>query len=134
MRQVAAFPYRRSEGANGSIELLLVTSGSGRWIIPKGDIDHGMAPHRAAEKEAFEEGGVRGKIGEIPIGTFCHRKKQNGAAILTEVEVFALHVQEELPRWPEDDRRDRRWLALADAAREVKEPGLEAIISSFEPD
>ena len=65
MRQAAAFPYRLVEGSNGSsgsIELLLVTTGSGRWIIPKGDVDHGMAPHLAAEKEAFEEGGVRGRI------------------------------------------------------------------------
>ena len=49
MRQVAAFPYRSVEG---SLELLLVTSSNGRWIIPKGDVDEGMAPHLAAEKEA----------------------------------------------------------------------------------
>src|SRR5688572_10545365 len=136
MRQTAALPYRRVESLNGSgraIELLLVTSGSGRWIIPKGDVDHGMAPHLAAEKEAFEEGGVRGRISSRSIGSFCHRKRQSGAAIPTQVDVYPLEVREELPRWPEDDRRDRCWLPLHEAANKVEEPELSAIIRRFRP-
>lgn len=132
MRQTAAFPYRRVAGSSGSVELLLVTSGSGRWIIPKGDTD-GMPPHLAAEKEAFEEGGVRGRIADQPIGSFCTCKKESGASIPIEVEVYALEVREELERWPEDDRRDRRWLPLKDAADMVDEPELGAIISRFRP-
>ena len=133
MRQVAAFPYRHASGSAGAIEVLLVTSSSDSWIIPKGDIDGGMAPHRAAEKEAFEEGGVRGQIGDQPIGTFRTRKKQDGAAIPTEVDVFPLEVTEELERWPEMEQRERRWLALDEAAETVREPGLREIISAFRP-
>lgn len=134
MRQVAAFPFRLTGSTSGPIEVLLVTSiQSKRWIIPKGDIDNGMAPHLAAEKEAFEEGGVRGRISSESIGCFCHQKKLDGALILTEVDVFPLEVHTELERWPEDDRRQRRWLALHDAAQQVEEPELGAIISRFRP-
>ena len=132
MRQAAAFPYRRS-GDSSDLELLLVTTGSDRWIIPKGDIDEGMAAHEAAEKEAFEEGGVRGEIRDEPIGSFCFRKEENGAAISTDVDVFPLKVSEELPEWPERGRRDRRWMRLPEAADAVEEPKLRAIIASFEP-
>jgi 8-oxo-dGTP pyrophosphatase MutT (NUDIX family) len=136
MRQTAAFPYRLVEGPNGSsgsIELLLVTTGSGRWIIPKGDVDLGMAPHLAAEKEAFEEGGVRGRISATSIGSFRHRKNQNGASIPTQVDVYPLEVWEKLEHWPEDDHRDRCWLPLHEAANKVELPELGAIISRFRP-
>lgn len=132
MRQAAAFPYRLVDGAPGSVEMLLVTSGSGRWIIPKGDTD-GMPAHLAAEKEAFEEGGVKGRILDQAIGSFSFRKKEDGVNQPVRVEVYPLEVRVELDRWPEDDRRQRCWLSLHDAARKVDEPELGAIISRFRP-
>jgi 8-oxo-dGTP pyrophosphatase MutT (NUDIX family) len=129
--QVAAIPYRCADG--GATELLLVNSSSGRWIIPKGDVDGGMAPHLAAEKEAFEEGGVRGRIGSTSIGTFRTFKMKNGAATPVEVSVYPLAVTEELDRWPEANRRERRWLPAKDAAAMVCEADLAAILSSFRP-
>lgn len=128
MRQVAAFPYRV---ASGFVEVLLVTSSSNRWIIPKGDVDGGMAPHLAAEKEAFEEGGVRGRIGKQSIGSFATCKEQEGAIIPLDVEVFPLEVDEELDDWPEMETRKRRWLRLNQAAGLVEDQGLAAIIGSF---
>jgi ADP-ribose pyrophosphatase YjhB (NUDIX family) len=133
MRQVAALPYRHVDGFARRIEVLLVTNSSNRWIIPKGDIDGGMAPHRAAEKEAFEEGGVRGHISDQRIGTFRTRKRLYGVAIPTRVDVFPLEVTEELQRWPEMEQRERRWLALDEAAETVREPELREIISAFRP-
>ena len=130
--QVAAIPYRCADGS-GAVELLLVNSSSGRWIIPKGDVDGGMAPHLAAEKEAFEEGGVRGRIGTKSIGTFRTLKKQAGAAIPVEVSVYPLAVTEELHRWPEMDKRERRWLPAEVAAATVCEEDLAALLRSFRP-
>ena len=111
--------------------MLLVTSSNGRWIIPKGDVDDGMEPHAAAEKEAFEEGGVRGRIDKQSIGAFRTCKYQHGAAILTEVDVFPLEVTGELDNWPEMDTRERRWLAANEAAEAVEEPELASILRSF---
>lgn len=133
MRQAAALPYRHADGPDGTVEVLLVTSSSQRWIIPKGDIDAGMEPHLAAEKEAFEEGGVRGSISDRSIGIFHTCKQQDGAAVQAEVEVFPLKVGEELERWPEMAQRQRRWLPVSEAALAMEEPELQAIISSFRP-
>ena len=133
MRQVAALPYRHIKGLAGQVEVLLVTSSARRWIIPKGDVDGGMAPHLAAAKEAFEEGGVRGRIDDQSIGTFRSRKEQDGAEIPLDIDVFPLAVTEQLDRWPEMGQRERRWLTAADAADEIDEPGLGEIIRSFRP-
>lgn len=132
MRQAAAFPYRFIKGTD-RLEALLVTSSAKRWIIPKGDIDDGIEPHRAAEKEAFEEGGVRGRIDSRSIGAFCSCKDRDGASIPVEIEVFPLEVTDELDRWPEMEQRQRRWLPLGEAADVVDEPELAAIIRKFLP-
>ncbi|WP_375337303.1 NUDIX domain-containing protein [Rhizobium binae] len=44
------------------MEVLLITSHeSGPWTIPKGWPITQLAPHQVAEREAWEEAGVRGK-------------------------------------------------------------------------
>lgn len=126
-------PYRLAAGSGGSLELLLVTSSNGRWIIPKGDVEEGMAPHLAAEIEAFEEGGVRGRIASRRIGVFRTCKQQNGASIPVDVEAFPLEVTEELDRWPEMGQRRRRWCSRSTAGDLVREPELQSIIRSFSP-
>src|SRR5262249_32651877 len=60
LHQAGAIPYAI---VDGEVRVLLVTSrGSGRWLIPKGNIDPGLTPAEAAAKEAYEEGGIRGRI------------------------------------------------------------------------
>ena len=59
MRQIAALPY--TTHADGSMQILLITSrDTRRWVIPKGNRIKGLAGHRAAELEAFEEAGIHG--------------------------------------------------------------------------
>lgn len=128
-------PYRRAgPGAVSAIEVLLVTSyRSRRWIIPKGNVDGGMPPHLAAAKEAEEEGGVRGRIGERPIGSYCYGKERDGSVCHLDVDVFPMEVLEELSQWPEMNFRERRWLPADDAADTVSEPDLATIIRSLRP-
>src|ERR1700733_306936 len=58
--QVAAVCYRRQ---GESIEFLLVnTNGGGKWTFPKGAPEPLMSHSQAAEREAWEEAGVRGHI------------------------------------------------------------------------
>jgi hypothetical protein len=90
-----------------------------------------MEPHLAAEQEAFEEAGVRGRIERRSIGSFCSCKKQGGAAIPKEVDVFPLEVTEELDSWPAMEQRERRWLPISEAIDAVGEPELKAFIRSF---
>ena len=56
--QVAALPWRRN--AEGRVEILMATSrDTGRWVTPKGWPMANKAPHEVAEREAFEEAGIK---------------------------------------------------------------------------
>src|SRR5687768_8351167 len=118
MRQIAALPYRTEGSAiDAPVRVLLVTSrGTGRWVIPKGNVAAGLAPHVAAASEAEEEAGVVGAACPTPIGSYRYRKRRgNGASLMADVEVFPLAVTSELSRWKEQHQRERRWFTLAQA-------------------
>src|ERR1700733_14836288 len=73
--QYGALPYRFTQMA--ALEILIVTTRqSRRWIVPKGWPIKRLTPSKSAAREAFEEAGVRGKIGARPIGHFRYRKRQ----------------------------------------------------------
>src|SRR5882724_7064725 len=70
--QVAAVCFRaRSSG----IEFLLVQTGKGRWIFPKGGAEPGLTHAQAAALEAFEEAGVHGRMEEALFTRYVQRKK-----------------------------------------------------------
>ncbi len=117
------------------MRVLLVTSrGTGRWVIPKGNVAAGVLPHNAAASEAEEEAGVVGAACPTPIGSYRYRKRRsNGASLMADVEVFPLAVTAELKRWKEQGQRERRWFTLAEAADLVDEPDLRELIRSFGP-
>jgi hypothetical protein len=127
-------PYR-TEGSpvDGGVRVLLVTSRTTRrWVIPKGNIGTGMAPHAAAAQEAEEEAGVRGAICPTALGSYRYRKRRgSGASLMVDVDVFPLAVTNELDRWKEQGERERRWFSLADAADAVEESDLRELIRSF---
>jgi 8-oxo-dGTP pyrophosphatase MutT (NUDIX family) len=58
-RRAAALCLRRKRGR---LQLLLVTTRSGRPTLPKGRVESGEAPAEAALREAGEEAGVRGVV------------------------------------------------------------------------
>lgn len=92
--QYAALPYRFT--ADAALEILLVTTRrSKRWIIPKGWPIKGLTSAKSAAREAFEEAGVRGKIGAKSVGLFKYNKllDEHGFEVSCEVKVFPLLVK-----------------------------------------
>lgn len=66
--QVAALCHRE---VNGERQVLLITSRKAkRWIIPKGWPMAGLSARKSALREAYEEAGIRGKVGKNPIGEY----------------------------------------------------------------
>src|SRR3546814_7585286 len=110
MRQSAALPY--ATGPDGSMRILLITSrDTRRWVIPKGNRIKGMAGHRAAELEAYEEAGIHGIACPAPLGRYRYdKKRRRGDTNAATVEVFPLAVPGQLPQWPEQGQRELRWL------------------------
>jgi 8-oxo-dGTP pyrophosphatase MutT (NUDIX family) len=92
--QYGALPYRFTPDAALEI-LLLTTRGTRRWLIPKGWPIKGLRPAKSAAREAYEEAGVRGRVGLKAIGVFAHDKKldSNERQMTFDVRVFPLHVK-----------------------------------------
>ncbi|WP_298397784.1 DUF47 family protein [Sphingobium sp.] len=131
MRQIAALPY--STAADGSMQILLITSrDTRRWVIPKGNRIKGLAGHRAAELEAYEEAGIHGIACPAPLGRYVYdKRKRKGGSREATVEVFPLAVTGHLTQWPEQGQRELRWFPVAEAAGAVDEPDLKSIIAAF---
>jgi 8-oxo-dGTP pyrophosphatase MutT (NUDIX family) len=130
--QYAALPYRFSKTA--ALEILLVTTRrSKRWIIPKGWPIKGLRPAKSAAREAFEEAGVRGKVGTKSIGVFTYDKMldEDGIPVNCEVKVFPLLVKRQSEAWPEIEQRLAQWVEPSRAISLIREPELKALVAAF---
>jgi 8-oxo-dGTP pyrophosphatase MutT (NUDIX family) len=127
-----ALPYRFSRDA--ALEILLVTTRQSRqWIIPKGWPIKGLRPAKSAAREAFEEAGVRGRVGAKSIGLFSYKKMLdgNGVGVNCEVRVFPLLVKRQSETWPEIEQRVVQWVAPDRALTLIKDPGLKVLVAAF---
>ena len=114
----------------GQIEVLLITSrDTRRWIIPKGWPMDGRQPHEAAEIEAWEEAGVKGKISAQALGQFTYDKHYPAKPTQRcEVTVYPLRVARLEAKFPEQKERRRKWFSARKAARAVAEAELAEMI------
>jgi 8-oxo-dGTP pyrophosphatase MutT (NUDIX family) len=131
LRQAGAIPFRH--GTQG-LEVLLITSrDTGRWVIPRGGIEKDLTAVQTAEREAYEEAGVKGTVSATPLGTFTYNKRlRNGAFNPATVEVYAMCVEKELKKWPEQAERRLKWMSVPEAARSVEEQGMAALLLRFQ--
>ena len=123
--QVSAICYRWRDG---SVEFLLVnTNGGGKWTFPKGAPERSLSHSQAAEREAWEEAGVRGHIEPRHFHLYLHSKgvfwKPPGVREFV-VKAFLMEVEEAVA--PPEPLRNPTWFAPAEAkkilakGREVK--------------
>ena len=128
-RQYGALCYRR--GAQG-LEILLITSRrSGQWLAPKGGIVPGLTARESAAREAWEEAGVRGVIGDVEIGRYVHVKSGRNRGGPYLVGLFPLEVTGEVADYPEAHQRRRAWFPVSEAAKTARNPDLGQVILDF---
>ncbi len=129
-KQLAALCYR--DGKKGR-EILMVTSSRGRWILPKGWPMKGKKDREAAMIEAWEEAGVKGgKLKRRPVGKYLAAKvNKHGDEELAETKVYQVKVKDTRKKYPESNKRDRKWVSPKKAAKLVTEDGLRSILKSF---
>jgi len=117
------------------VRVLLVNSRGGKGLVfPKGGWETDEDMHAAAKRETVEEAGVRGKLEEPMVGIFpfysgkASRLQQanQGRCI---AYMFVMHVAEELPTWPEGDKRTRRWCTLDEAVHIVRHEWMQNALS-----
>ena len=123
--QSGVIPYRIQDG---QIEVMLITSSaSKRWVIPKGLIEPDMTPQDSAAKEAWEEAGLLGKVFPDLLGTYEYQK----SGCTCQVGVFLMQVQAVLEIWPEASKRKREWVGIPKAIKRVNEPELKLILADL---
>lgn len=127
LRQVGALVYRC--GAETGPEILLMSSReTGRAVIPKGWPMRGKSDAKAAAVEAWEEAGVRGRVGRRPVGTYRYWKRLDDHFRLLRVDVFPLRATAADADFPERGERRFAWLPQSEAALVVDDPELGALI------
>jgi len=114
--QVAAVCYRHKAG---STRFLLVRTSSGRWTFPKGRLEDGLLPAQVAALEAFEEGGVEGKVDLRPVGKYLHRKESLRGCGTKEVIVLAFLLEVEKWALPAESHRSPHWFTSREAQRRL---------------
>jgi 8-oxo-dGTP pyrophosphatase MutT (NUDIX family) len=123
LKQSGAIPFRF--GVEGLLVLLITSRETGRWVIPKGNIPPGLTAARSAEREAFEEAGVKGVLRKPPLGTYAYGKRlRSGLVRPALVTVYALEVQKQVKKWPERGQRRIEWVTIPAATDMVDEPGM----------
>ncbi len=130
--QYAALCYRMRK-KTGDPEILLITSrDTGRWVIPKGWPMQGKRAHEVAEREAYEEAGVKGKIQKTSLGFYTYQKRMDhGLQISCKVQVHALEIEDFYKNFPEKGARRLEWVDCQEAAKRVAEPSLKELILDF---
>jgi 8-oxo-dGTP pyrophosphatase MutT (NUDIX family) len=130
LTQVAALCTRKGDKG---LEVLLVKSSRGRWILPKGWPMDDRTDAKAAKLEAWEEAGVlRGPVGKTPIARFMTKKQyDDGSSAPCLVAVYPISVKAMTDDYPEAATRRRRWVSHKKAVKLVNEDGLKDILRAL---
>lgn len=128
--QVAALCYRQSERG---LEILLVTSSSGNWILPKGWPIEGLDAQGAALREAWEEAGVKsGSARRKPFASVNTVKRfDTGAVVPCQLDIYDIAVEKLRDDYPEAEKRDRCWVIPAEAVSRIADPAVSEVVERF---
>ena len=99
----------------------------------------GRQGYEAAEIEAWEQAGVKGRVADVKLGQFTYdktlrRDTKHEHSQPCIVEVFPLQVDKLATDFPEQRQRRRKWFAPDKAARRVAETELKALLKGFDPE
>ncbi len=130
VKQVAALCLRQTDAGP---EVLLITSSEQNWILPKGWPMDGKTHAEAAAIEAWEEAGVHAAdVSETPVAQLNTTKTVGGDQIIPcTLEVFEVEVDSLAESYPEDHKRDRRWIPLKQAANMVDATEISDMLRSY---
>lgn len=124
-KQAGVLAFRKR---NGQIEILLIsTRKNKKWTLPKGTIKIDSTAIETAEREAWEEAGIQGKIYTRKFGYFTKNKWPG----LSHVDVFLMHATSASESWPEAHVRTRKWLTIENALQLVDHRAMYLLIMKF---
>lgn len=126
IEQAAAICLRRPDHADNPEILLIASSSTGKWGLPKGHIEPGETSQDTALREAFEEAGIEGQVSPISCGSFQYQKPASPARYHVAVHILTVSALSEA--YPEECSRRKKWVPLDRASREVGNPDVARIL------
>ena len=99
--------------------VLVTTTGSKRWIFPKGMPEADMTDPEVARMEAWEEAGVEGRVVGEPLSVYYWKGYQ-----CSEIDYYPLWVDKLHIDWEESGQRDRKVCGLEEALELLDEPSF----------
>ncbi|WP_313602751.1 NUDIX domain-containing protein [Rhizobium sp.] len=125
--QAAATFCRYNDRAE--LEVPLISSlDTGRWVIPKGNLNAKERSFHCAEREAFEEAGVVGNAKKQPVGFYVYLKDRVRP---TGVGVHLLRTRSTGQEFTERGARQLTWVHPSIAAGMVAEPQLSQLFGTI---
>lgn len=106
--------------------VLITTTGSGRWIFPKGSPEAEMADPDVAKMEAFEEAGVEGDLFDKPLMLYYWKGYQ-----CSEITYYPLRVEKLHMSWDESSVRERKVCEVDEAIELLDEPSFRHTLAEF---
>ncbi|PNH08718.1 Nudix hydrolase 16, mitochondrial [Tetrabaena socialis] len=110
-----------------SVQVCMITTTSGKGLVfPKGGWE---------DDESLES--VRGVLEEPMLGVYAFSGGKQAADAadrpsgVCKAHIFVMHVEEELPTWPESEDRQRVWCSLAEACRLAKHDWMREAIQTW---
>lgn len=133
MKKVGVIPYQIIDG---EISILMVTSmGTGRWILPKGNLKAKESHKKGCLREAFEEAGVKGKIlKNFPMTIVMPANGQDADYQhqgKIPVVFYPMRVDHLSAKWPEQYQRQRKWMTLDAAMAELPSKDILSVLKHF---
>jgi 8-oxo-dGTP pyrophosphatase MutT (NUDIX family) len=128
VEQAGALCFRTTQD-NETQVLLLTSRGTGRWVVPKGNVEKHESARKCAAREAMEEAGVSGKVFKKPFGFYSYLKFDVKPVHI--VTVFLLRVDRVDHECPESSERRYAWVPPIDAAALVDEPELRGLFRTL---
>ena len=108
---------------DGKMEVLVITTRNDNWGLPKGNLIKRLGPRKTALREAFEEAGALGRLVD---GKGVSHREKGGVLRLYPMQVSHLLLQ-----WPEDSRRERRWVKPDKAVKMIKNKAMRRAVESL---
>ncbi|MCG6867246.1 MAG: NUDIX hydrolase [Gammaproteobacteria bacterium] len=111
---------------DGKPQILVISSSKRKhFVVPKGIKDPGLTPQASAAKEAREEAGVEGRVGDDPIGSYAYGKWGSTCT----VDVYPMEVTEVISedKW-EERHRGRQWVSPEQAIGRLKQKDLAPMV------
>ena len=130
MHRVGIIPFDMKDKLTALLFVTCMTRG--RWILPKGLAEPDESHRDTCHREGFEEAGVRGVVLEdFPLTVLIGKKTSEGMKKVP-VTYYPYLVREQVDDWPENERRQRHWALLEDAAKVAYRDDFLSLIKQFE--